>query len=57
MIRFKACPKCGGDLSLTEDIFGRYWNCLQCGLNREIADRPQFKQLPEFAPEELRRAA
>ena len=31
MIKFKGCPKCQGDLHLTQDIYGRYWNCLQCG--------------------------
>jgi ssDNA-binding Zn-finger/Zn-ribbon topoisomerase 1 len=57
MIRFKACPKCGGDLSLSEDIFGRFWNCLQCGLTRDIPEQPRVQRVPEAAPEELRRAA
>ena len=30
-IRFKACRKCGGDLSLEEDIYGGYYQCIQCG--------------------------
>ena len=31
MIKFKICPRCRGDLYLTQDIFGRYLSCLQCG--------------------------
>ena len=30
-IRFKACKKCGGDLSLEQDEYGRYFECIQCG--------------------------
>ena len=35
----KGCPKCGGDLSLTRDIHGRYISCLQCGLLKDIEDK------------------
>jgi Zn ribbon nucleic-acid-binding protein len=32
MILFKACPRCQtGDLSLSEDIYGEYVQCVQCG--------------------------
>lgn len=32
MIWFKACPRCTkGDLVLTEDRYGKYQQCLQCG--------------------------
>ena len=31
MIRFKACPRCSGDLSLERDLDGLLWTCLQCG--------------------------
>ncbi|MDD5127799.1 MAG: hypothetical protein PHR43_06895 [Dehalococcoidales bacterium] len=30
-IRFKACRKCGGDLSLEQDRYGTYFQCIQCG--------------------------
>lgn len=36
MFRLKSCPKCRGDLYLGEDIFGKYLNCLQCGLVRDL---------------------
>ena len=38
MIKFKSCPKCGGDLSLAQDIFGKYLSCLQCGYLKDIPD-------------------
>lgn len=32
MIMFKACPRCQtGDLTLAEDIYGKYLQCIQCG--------------------------
>ncbi len=34
----KGCPRCGGDLSLTRDIHGRYISCLQCGLLKDIEE-------------------
>ena len=30
LLWLKACPKCGGDLHLYEDIYGWYKQCLQC---------------------------
>ncbi len=43
MIKFKGCPRCRGDLYLASDIYGRYFNCLQCGF---IRDLPQEKTGP-----------
>lgn len=37
MIRFKACPKCHGDLYLAEDIHGQFLNCIQCGYLRDLS--------------------
>ena len=31
---FKACERCGGDLSLESDWDGQYIKCLQCGAVR-----------------------
>lgn len=31
MMYFKACPRCHGDLYQTQDSFGAYVECLQCG--------------------------
>ncbi len=30
MIYLKSCEKCGGDVELTQDIYGQYLICLQC---------------------------
>ena len=35
MIKFKVCPRCHGDLYLNEDVFGKYFNCLQCGYMKD----------------------
>ncbi len=35
-LKFKACPKCQGDLQLKRDIYGMFINCLQCGLQRDL---------------------
>ncbi len=31
MLYLKACPRCTGDLAPTEDEFGSYLYCVQCG--------------------------
>lgn len=36
MIKFKACPRCGGDLSLEQDQYGVYWVCCQCAHLLEV---------------------
>ena len=36
MIKFKVCPRCQGDLYLSEDIFGKYFSCMQCGYLKDI---------------------
>ncbi len=38
MIFFKACPRCRGDIELSSDPYGRYVQCLQCGLTRDVPD-------------------
>ncbi|GEM_PF-410347 len=39
MIWFKACPRCGGEISVEKDAYGTYLSCLQCGycLSKEEA--------------------
>ncbi len=31
MVYFKACPRCGGDMQVQDDVYGEYIECLQCG--------------------------
>ena len=39
MVLFKSCPRCGtGDLLKTEDMFGAYFECVQCGFVKDLAD-------------------
>ena len=35
-LKFKACPKCQGDLQVKKDIYGMLISCLQCGLQRDL---------------------
>ena len=41
MIKFKVCPRCHGDLYLNEDVFGKYFNCLQCGYMKDQQTKDQ----------------
>lgn len=38
MVYFKACPRCHGDMHVSQDIYGNYRECLQCGYIVEIKD-------------------
>lgn len=46
MIQFKTCGKCHGDLYFQEDMHGPFWQCLQCGLLRDLAPAAVQEQLP-----------
>ena len=39
MMMFKACPRCGGDVHLTSDMYGHYAECIQCGHSRDIPEK------------------
>ena len=39
------CPKCGGNLTLEKDRFGYYYDCLQCGYEKNLG-----KELPKVNP-------
>lgn len=47
MIKFKVCPRCQGDLYLSEDIFGKYFSCMQCGYLKDLV-----KPRPDSSPED-----
>ncbi|MCX6013180.1 MAG: hypothetical protein NTV30_07190 [Chloroflexi bacterium] len=34
--KFKACPKCKGDMFIEKDMFGWYEQCLQCGYLHDL---------------------
>jgi DNA-directed RNA polymerase subunit M/transcription elongation factor TFIIS len=47
----KGCPKCGGDLCLREDQYGKFLNCLQCGYLKDLlADSPNNNLIISEAP-------
>lgn len=29
-LSLKSCPRCGGDLGMQQDCWGRFWTCLNC---------------------------
>ena len=31
MLYIKACPRCRGDVELSNDMYGQFLGCLQCG--------------------------
>lgn len=42
LMLFKACPRCGGDMQVSGDIYGPYNKCVQCG---HTADLPTEAEL------------
>ena len=36
MIEFKACSRCRGDVKVSQDIYGQYKQCLQCGRMQDV---------------------
>ncbi len=38
MMLLKACERCGGDLHETEDMYGSYRMCMQCGKMVDLPD-------------------
>jgi hypothetical protein len=46
LVRSKACPRCGGDISVECDIYGVYIQCIQCGahLSREDLASPTLQK-------------
>jgi len=40
--RFKACPRCNGDVFIDSDIDGWYEQCLMCSFRRDLKDISEF---------------
>lgn len=40
MIRFKACERCNGDVTIGKDWHGDYIQCLQCGWYKDTSGDP-----------------
>ncbi len=45
MIKFRDCPRCRGDLYLSQDISGKLFSCMQCGYLRDVIEvnEPRFR--------------
>jgi DNA-directed RNA polymerase subunit M/transcription elongation factor TFIIS len=43
MLIHKQCPKCGGNIYLSADYYGRYEQCLQCGYSRDLDAVNKYK--------------
>ncbi len=48
-IKYKGCPKCEGDLYLTEDVFGRFASCIQCGFMKDVEAPRKVKDPMPYA--------
>jgi ribosomal protein S27AE len=44
MLTHKQCPKCGGNIYLSADYYGRYEQCLQCGYTCDIDSTAEERQ-------------
>lgn len=38
MVFLKGCTKCGGDVILDSDMYGKYIKCLQCGFLKDVVN-------------------
>ena len=43
MLLLKACPKCGGDMQLSGDIYGSYASCLNCGFLLDVPENEKVE--------------
>jgi hypothetical protein len=41
----KQCKKCGGDLHVEEDKFGKYVQCLQCGFLLDLSNEIKIEKV------------
>jgi DNA-directed RNA polymerase subunit M/transcription elongation factor TFIIS len=57
MIKFKACPKCKGDLYLNRDMYGKYLNCFQCGYLKDLTSEEEISLREPVTAAEERKAA
>ena len=43
MMELKGCPRCHGDMRVSDDLYGEYKQCLQCGNSVEV--KPTTRRL------------
>jgi hypothetical protein len=44
----KRCEKCGGNIYVDEDRFGKYTCCLQCGSTEDYKSKDILKKINEL---------
>ena len=44
MWKMKACTRCGGDVYVSQDEYGWYEQCLQCGYRAELESLAESKK-------------
>ena len=40
MLKLRGCPKCHGDLYVSQDMYGAYLSCIQCGQDYFFVEGP-----------------
>ncbi len=53
MIRFKSCIRCGGDVKIDRDMYGKFMSCLQCGWSRDISPDPMTQLFSSTITEDI----
>ncbi len=51
MLTHKQCPKCGGNIYLSADYYGRYEQCLQCGYTYDLDTIDDHQKQPAESKE------
>ena len=47
MFWFKGCPKCAGDLYMSDDSYGPFVACAQCGFQKDVPEETNgFSEFP-----------
>jgi hypothetical protein len=46
MMELKACPRCYGDMRVSNDLYGDYKQCLQCGNTVELKTTTRRRLFP-----------
>ncbi len=57
MLILKGCPKCHGDLYLNRDIYGTYFQCVQCAYIRDLNEEEQKVIAARLKQRKLAKAA
>lgn len=51
MLELKACPRCRGDMRVSQDTYGNYKQCFQCGNTIELKPTTKRRHFPTMRVE------